>query len=101
MSTNINENNLPDVRELEKLANQFFKSLQGGDANITPEGASQEYNPAGDRLNGIPGVDGFPIELFGSNSQPPSVSGIGASPSAINQGSVINLQDPQTSFEDP
>jgi len=101
MSTNINENNLPDLRELEQLANQFFKSLEGGDTNSTPAGQLQEFSPADNRLNAIPGADGLPIDLFGANPQPPSVSGFGASPSAINQGSVVNLENPQTSFEDP
>jgi len=101
MSTNINEHNLPDLQELEKLANQFFKTMPGDVNNIQPSGLPKEYNPAGDQLNGVPGADGFPIALFGNNPQPTSLSGFGASPSAINQGNVINLKEPQTSFDDP
>lgn len=101
MSTNINEDSLPNLLELEKLANQFFKAAPGDFNNIPKADPPKEYNPAGDQLNGIPGTDGFPIALFGNNPQPASLSGFGASPSAINQGNVINLKEPQTSFDDP
>ncbi len=101
MSTNINEDSLPNLQELEKLANQFFKSLPGGPDHVPQADPSQEYKPASDHLNGIPGTDDFPIALFGNNPQPVSLSGFGASPSAINQGNVINLKEPQTSFDDP
>lgn len=102
MSTNINEDNLPNLLELEKLANQFFKSTQGGDTDqFAQTGPLKEFSPIADYAGGIPGTDGLPIALFGNNPQPPSLSGVGASPSAINQGNVINLKEPQTSFEDP
>jgi cysteine desulfurase / selenocysteine lyase len=101
MSTNINENDPPDLKDLEQLANQFFKSFPGGGAGGSPTGHIQEYSTVDDRLQNVPGADGLPIDLFGTYPQPPSVSGFGASPSAVNQGSVINLQNPQTSFEDP
>jgi cysteine desulfurase / selenocysteine lyase len=101
MSTNINEDSLPDLQELEKLANQFFKTASGSTDPIAQINPQKEYNPEVDYAHGIPGTDGFPIALFGNNPQPASLSGVGASPSAINQGNVINLKDPQTSFDDP
>ncbi|WP_259068069.1 family 2A encapsulin nanocompartment cargo protein cysteine desulfurase [Mucilaginibacter sp. X4EP1] len=102
MSTNINEDNLPNLLELEKLANQFFKSAPGEDIDqFAQTEPLKEFNPVADYAGGIPGADGLPIALFGTHPQPPSLSGVGASPSAINQGNVINLKEPQTSFEDP
>ncbi|TWI97567.1 cysteine desulfurase/selenocysteine lyase [Mucilaginibacter frigoritolerans] len=101
MSTNINEDSLPNLLELEKLANQFFKALPGSADPIAQTEPIKEYNPVGDYAGGIPGANGFPIALFGNNPQPPSLAGVGASPSAVNQGNVINLNEPQTSFEDP
>jgi cysteine desulfurase/selenocysteine lyase len=101
MSTNINEDSLPNLLELEKLANQFFKAAPGGADHIAQTTAPATYCPVGDQLSGIPGADGFPVGLLGKNPQPPSLSGFGASPSAINQGNVVNLQEPQTSFDDP
>jgi cysteine desulfurase / selenocysteine lyase len=101
MSTNINEDSLPDLQELEKLANQFFKAASGGTNPIAQTNPAKEYSPVTEYPSGIPGTDGFPIALFGNNPQPASLSGVGASPSAVNQGNVINLKDPQTSFDDP
>jgi len=101
MSTNINEDSLPDLQELEKLANQFFKAASGSTDPIAQINPPKGYNPATEYPSDIPGTDGFPIALFGNNPQPASLSGVGASPSAINQGNVINLKDPQTSFDDP
>jgi cysteine desulfurase/selenocysteine lyase len=101
MSTNINEDSLPNLLELEKLANQFFKAVPGGADHIAHTPPPKEYNPVGDQLNGIPGTDGFPIALFSNNPKPASLSGFGASPSAISQGNVIDIKEPQTSFDDP
>jgi len=36
MSTNINPDNLPNLQELEQLANQFFKTGPGGIVNQLP-----------------------------------------------------------------
>jgi cysteine desulfurase / selenocysteine lyase len=101
MSTNINEDSLPNLLELEKLANQFFKTAPGGADPVIQIEPLRELSPTRDYASEIPGADGLPIALFGNNPQPPSLSGVGASPSAINQGNVINLKDPQTSFDDP
>lgn len=94
MSTNT-ENPL-DIRELEKLANQFFKSLPNA-----PAGQPENFSPSEPGLAGFSNSEGLPFNLFSHNPQPPSLSGVGASPSAINQGNVIDLKEPQTSFEDP
>lgn len=76
----MNENNhqangLPDLKILEQLANQFFK------AQPNEQSAIPTYNL------------GQPI--------PKSLAGSGISPSALEQGSVININDPQTSLPDP
>lgn len=99
MSTNINPDNLPNLQELEQLANQFFKSGPGGVVNQLPVQQVPEAFP-------LPGaiVD---TASFTSPQQPaasvPSstIGGGGISPSAINQNNAINLKDPQTSFADP
>lgn len=99
MSTNINPDNLPNLQELEQLANQFFKSGPGGVVNQLPVQQAPEAFP-------LPGaiVD---TGSFTSPQQPaasvPSstIGGGGISPSAINQNNAVNLKDPQTSFADP
>ena len=103
MSTNINPEGLLDIRELEKLANQFFKS-SSGDAPVNStvsHAAPNDFHPSSEQLETIPGANGLPLNLYGSAPQSSPVSGVGASPSAITQGNVIDLKDPQTSFEDP
>ncbi len=77
MSTNINPGNLPDLQELERLANQFFKAAPNQDIALPTDNPYQATKP------------------------PVSVAGSGVSPSAIHQGNAVNLQDPQTSFHDP
>jgi len=77
MSTNINQGNLPDIAELERLANQFFKPAPNQDISLPAN------NP------------------YDATKPPVSVAGSGISPSAIHQGNAVNLQDPQTSFHDP
>lgn len=77
MSTNHQHTNgKPDIKMLEQLANQFFKGLP-------------------DDQPGIPTyrVDDSPI--------PKSVAGSGSSPSALEQGTTFNINDPQTSLPDP
>ncbi|MFL5743730.1 MAG: family 2A encapsulin nanocompartment cargo protein cysteine desulfurase [Niastella sp.] len=68
-------NGLPDLKILEQLANQFFK------ASPSEQSAIPTYNL------------GQPI--------PRSLAGSGISPSALEQGSVMNINDPQTSLPDP
>ena len=103
MSTNINPERLLDIRELEKLANQFFKS-SSGNAPANPVAAQEplnDYHPSIEQLDTVPGANGLPLNLYGSAPQSTPISGVGASPSAITQGNVIDLKDPQTSFDDP
>jgi len=77
MSTNINPGNLPDLQELQNLANQLFKAQPNEDI-VLPE-----YNP------------------YDATKPPVSVAGSGVSPSGIHHGNAVNLQDPQTGFNDP
>ena len=77
MNTNINPGNLPDLQELEKLANQFFKAAPNEDISLP---AASPYE---------------------ASKPPVSVGGSGISPSAVHQGNAVNLQDPQTGFADP
>jgi cysteine desulfurase/selenocysteine lyase len=102
MSTNINPDNLPNLQELEQLANQFFKSGPGGLANQLPV----QQVPEPFLLPGNIGDEGLFSPLQQVNTPIPSIpsstiGGGGISPSAINQNNAVNLKDPQTSFADP
>jgi len=77
MSTNINPGNLPDLLELQRLANQFFKAQPNEDI------ALPDINP------------------YDAAKPPVSVAGSGVSPSAVHHGNAVNLENPQTSFNDP
>jgi cysteine desulfurase/selenocysteine lyase len=101
MSTNINPDNLPNLQELEQLANQFFKAGPGGIVNQSPVQQAPEVFPL---PSNIPDAGVFKPEYANAptSSIPSStIGGGGVSPSAINQGNAINLKDPQTSFADP
>lgn len=72
---NHHANGLPDLKILEQLANQFFKAQPNVQSDIPT------YNL------------GQPI--------PKSLAGSGISPAALEQGSVISINHPQTSLPDP
>lgn len=110
MSTSINEHNLPDIQEIEKLANQFFKSLSVPGVNTAappvsaaaPRELPATYNPVRNQLPaGLPQTDISVFGPYGNAKLPQSLSGFGASPSAVGNGNVFDIKDPQTSFEDP
>ena len=94
MNTNINPE-LPDLKELERLANQFFKTTSG-DVPEPQEAAQPEHL----RRLDLPSADvqQNPYEYL---HPPKSVAGGGVSPSAINQGNAVDLKNPQTGFADP
>jgi len=107
MSTNINPVNLPDLQELERLANQFFKADQGSlplygapQQNVRLPEPDELAQPEHTRGIDLPRADAQQNPYEYSHS-PKSVAGTGISPSAINQGNAVNLKDPQTSFADP
>jgi len=103
MSTNIKPEGLLNIGELEKLANQFFKAAPW-EAPVNPAASPApytDYHPSIEQLDAVPGANGLPMNLSGGHPQSSPVSGVGASPSAITQGNVIDLKDPQTSFDDP
>ena len=77
MSTNIDPGNLPDIEELQRLANQFFKAAPNEDISLP------QTNP------------------YDVTKPPVSVAGSGVSPSAVHHGNAVDLQDPQTGFNDP
>ena len=78
-------NGLPDLKVLEQLANQFFRSLPNEQAGI-PTYTLGEPRFSGEHANG---------------AIPKSLAGSGSSPSALNQGGTFNINDPQTSLPDP
>lgn len=94
MSTNTNPG-LPDVKELERLANHFFKSGVGDEKlpaivdNTRPPAGSLDFQA----------LD--PQNPYAYSQPPGSVTGGGISPSAIDQDNAVNLKDPQTGFTDP
>ncbi len=105
MSTNINPDNLPDIQELERLANQFFKSDAGNfptdqQAPVRLPQPAEIAQPEHTRGINRPGGD-FQQNPYEYSHSPKSISGAGVSPSAIDQHNAVNLKDPQTSFVDP
>ncbi|MDR6760102.1 cysteine desulfurase/selenocysteine lyase [Flavobacterium sp. 2755] len=94
MSTNINNNGLPNIDELQNLANELFKALPNEfpkEISLSPDKAehpratkiAETILHAGnaDQFGQIPAVS--PSSTVPS---PPAFSGFGASPSVINYG---------------
>jgi cysteine desulfurase/selenocysteine lyase len=102
MSTNINPDNLPNLQELEQLANQFFKAGPGGILNQLPVQQAPEAFPLPGSIADAGSFNPHQHADAPATSIPSStIGGGGVSPSAINQHNAINLNDPQTSFADP
>jgi cysteine desulfurase / selenocysteine lyase len=120
MSTNIN----PDIAELEKLANQFFKSVPGNaedplqsfpDNGVPQIPANTSFTwpsfggigaspSAVKSIGNLPVSDlqgNLPVHHFASGQVPKSVAGSGISPSAFDNNADFNISDPQTSLPDP
>src|SRR5215217_24759 len=94
MSTNTNPE-LPDLKELERLANQFFKSTSGD----LPE-PQEAVQPEQLRRLDLPSAD-VQQNPYDYLHPPKSIIGGGISPSAVNQGNAVDLKNPQTGFADP
>lgn len=110
MSTNINPAELPDVKALEKLANEFFAAVPGVFSNygvsnqplmqspvnqdpLLSQGNVTNMNQPQTSLHDPHFPDTSPI--------PKSVAGSGISPSAMDKGSAFKISNPQTSLPDP
>ncbi|HEY5748124.1 MAG TPA: family 2A encapsulin nanocompartment cargo protein cysteine desulfurase [Chryseolinea sp.] len=79
----LHQDNLPDVRELERLANQYFKATPG-DPSVESAQRFAQANPVAESE-----VSDF------------SPADIGASNSQINHPESFDIKDPQTSLPDP
>ena len=93
---------LPDAFEVQKLANEYFKTLPNQDPAIgqfLPPDAVYRTIPAEE--NRLAGFDESGKNFPGSRNLPTSLAGSGISPSAINHGKSFNIADPQTSLPDP
>ena len=103
MSTNIDNPELPDVSALERLANQFFRSLDSGSVQgveaLAPSASPPSpsgYDSLFSQGNGIdiapPATPpSIPSTPYGSSpAAPPSAVGVGVSPSAA-QNESLNL----------
>jgi len=103
MSTNTNEYNLPDLGALEELANLFFKAAPGSEINknITPAQPANFNKDDAPSTGELAAYNTRGFSPYGNAPLPPSVSGVGASPSAVSQGNVFDIKEPQTSFDDP
>jgi cysteine desulfurase/selenocysteine lyase len=90
MSTNIDQHTLPDITELERLANQFFKS---NDELPAINAISPQANNWG-----IEHQEDIPFKTFGGGEGivPPSAPGLGISPSAAQQSDALDLREPVT-----
>ncbi|MDO3626778.1 family 2A encapsulin nanocompartment cargo protein cysteine desulfurase [Mucilaginibacter sp. BT774] len=125
MSTNNYPEGLPDIAELEKLANQFFSALPGATAPVPPELSSQQHpgdwqgiSPLGlenipasashsnfppSAINVVSGVvspHAHPVvpspQSVGFSKVPPSVGGLGISPSGYAGSDAIDLRGIQS-----
>jgi cysteine desulfurase/selenocysteine lyase len=79
----LHQDNLPDVRELERLANQYFKATPG-DPSVESAQRFAQANP----------VDESQVNNF-------SPADAGASNTQINHPESFDIKDPQTSLPDP
>lgn len=107
---NLNTKGFPDESELEKIANQLFKSTPGGlqnNSEVSEQLQNQfennnDLNNA-DKINDLnkisPNLVNHNNLGFGKISK--SVAGSGITPSAINHPSDFSVEDPQTSLPDP
>jgi len=106
----LNRNVLPDESELEKIANQLFKSRPHGSQNTSEfsEGLHQQYdyNDVLKQSDGASDLGKISPNFLDQNDHglgkiPSSVAGSGISPSAINHPSDFSIDNPQTSLPDP
>ncbi|SHH15887.1 cysteine desulfurase [Chryseolinea serpens] len=79
----LHQDNLPDVRELERLANQYFKATPG-DPSVESAQRFAQANPVAESQ-----VSDF------------SPADVGASNTQINHPESFDIKDPQTSLPDP
>ncbi|MDX2195821.1 MAG: family 2A encapsulin nanocompartment cargo protein cysteine desulfurase [Cytophagales bacterium] len=96
---------IPDLQSLEKLANQFFKSVPNSESNLPiNENAISESYTALDSKPEFPqnfSKSSFSNPLEFSNNLPQSVAGSGKSPSVNDHQNDFSIIDPQTSLPDP
>lgn len=92
---------LPDVEELEKLANVYFSSFPGVDSPGRQDTPSQSALAAPLAQQPFGHGAGTQSSPFTGPEIPHSVTGSGISPSAVNQGNAVDIDDPQTSLPDP
>jgi len=103
-------NDFPHESELEKIANELFKSVPGStqpNSGLTELVQSQfehndsiSENQSSDALGKIsPNLVNH--KSLGFGQIPSSIAGSGISPSAINHPSDFNVDEPQTSLSDP
>jgi cysteine desulfurase/selenocysteine lyase len=123
MSTNINEpTGLPDIAELQNLANVFFRALPGeapAELQLKPEDhpiasgwaeklvnsiqAPVFWEDAGAASPAYTAVAHTGADQQSSRSGgrvPVAVAGSGASLSYLQQGNTFNIKEPETSFPD-
>ncbi len=107
---NLNTNGFPDESELEKIANQLFKSAPGGlqnNSGFSEQVHNQyEHNDTLKQSDGVNDLGKISQNLVNNNNLgfgkvTKSVAGSGISPSAINHPSDFSVEDPQTSLPDP
>jgi cysteine desulfurase/selenocysteine lyase len=107
---NLNTNGFPDESELEKIANQLFKSAPGGlqnNSGFSEQVHNQyEHNDTLKQSDGVNDLGKISPNLVNNNNLgfgkvTKSVAGSGISPSAINHPSDFSVEDPQTSLPDP
>jgi cysteine desulfurase / selenocysteine lyase len=109
MNTNTNPGEVLDAGLIEQLANQFFQALPGSVlGGISPQvptfssiQPSTQFTSIGTEYPQQP--RGIPEHTQASELGyvPNSAAGSGISPSALDNGSAFNINNPQTSLPDP
>ena len=89
MSITINPGGLPDVNELQQLANSFFKSIPGDFSEFKiGESTNSLQHPGVDDISNPP--SSLPDPHFTDGKAPSSVAGLGISPNAASSGKPEN-----------
>jgi cysteine desulfurase/selenocysteine lyase len=108
MSTNNYPEGLPDIAELEKLANQFFSSLPGAFPERGKPGqyTQQPFNADSVQQYINVGSGNIPVDLAGAGSLgmgsiPSSLAGSGISPSYINVLNGVDVPHAQPFLPSP
>jgi cysteine desulfurase / selenocysteine lyase len=103
MSTNIDQQNFPDVNVLQEIANELFKAVPGSSPSFNTVGNPSllSYDPLVNQGN-VGDIKSPPTSLpdphYAGASTPVSVGGAGLNPGAVTGVNLIDLQHQQGGY---